>query len=134
MPKEFPENVVQLPSLIDTDENTLFLADGCTLENIDLVIFCTGYTYDFPFLDKSIIQVKYDEKMVSPLFMHMAHRDYLDSFFILGLNYYVFAPLAFEAQVRFAIALMKGEATGFAKEDVEKWEERRIKFLVFQRT
>ena len=32
-------------------ETSVVLSDGTTLDNIDLVVFCTGYTKAFPFLD-----------------------------------------------------------------------------------
>lgn len=57
----------------------------------------------------------------------MAHRDYLDSFYIIGLPCLGIATHIIEHQVSFAISLINGEATGFTKEDVDKWEEKRIK-------
>ena len=44
---------VQLVSSIDQfTETTIVLSDGTNLDNIDLVVFCTGYTRAFPFLDE----------------------------------------------------------------------------------
>ena len=38
-------------------ETGVIFEDG-TKENIDAVIFATGYIYNFPFLDESIIKVR----------------------------------------------------------------------------
>lgn len=92
-----------------------------------MVIYCTGYRYSFPFLDNNILQVKHEGKMVSLLFEHVAHKDYLDSFFVIGLNFWAISSMLFEHQIAFAIALIKEEAKGFTKDDVEKWENKRIK-------
>uniref|UniRef100_A0A914ECI1 Uncharacterized protein n=1 Tax=Acrobeloides nanus TaxID=290746 RepID=A0A914ECI1_9BILA len=67
--------------------------------------------------------------MVSPLFEHVAHKDYLDSFFVIGLNFWAISSMLFEHQIAFAIALIKREAKGFTKDDVKKWENKRIKDL-----
>ena len=46
------------------------LLDGSSINNIDCLLFCTGYHYTFPFLSKSCgIEVK--NRIVSPLFKHM---------------------------------------------------------------
>lgn len=93
-----------------------------------MVIYCTGYRYNFPFLDSDIIQVKNDGKVVTPLFEHVAHRDFLDSFFIIGLNFWAITSLLFESQIRFAIALIKGEASGFTENDIKAWEGKRTRY------
>ena len=37
------------------DQDTIELADGERLTDVDQVLFCTGYQYQFPFLDKAFI-------------------------------------------------------------------------------
>lgn len=123
-----PQNVIKLPQIIQATENTLKLANGQTFKGIDTVIYCTGYRYSFPFIDPKILQLKNDGKSVSPLFEHVAHRDFVDSFFVIGLNYWAVASMLFDTQVNFAIALMKGEANGFTKDDVDQWEEKRARY------
>uniref|UniRef100_A0A914ECF3 Flavin-containing monooxygenase n=1 Tax=Acrobeloides nanus TaxID=290746 RepID=A0A914ECF3_9BILA len=129
LPYEFPQNVIKLTQPNDAKNTNLYLANGDKLTDLDTVIYCTGYKFDFPFLDPNIIKVKVNGKLVSPLFEHVAHRDYLDSFFIIGLPCLGIATHIIEHQVSFAISLINGEATGFTKEDVDKWEEKRIKEL-----
>jgi cation diffusion facilitator CzcD-associated flavoprotein CzcO len=56
-----------------------FLDD--TSEEIDLLVWATGFSVHFPFIDKSYIL---DEEGRSKLFIHTFHRDY-DDLFVCGL-------------------------------------------------
>ena len=49
--------------------------DGRVLENVDVLIFCTGYRYEFPFLKKSGL-VQTDERFVYPVYRHIFHPRY----------------------------------------------------------
>lgn len=55
-------------------------SDGSS-EEVDLVVYGTGYQLEFPFLDRSLI---FDAQGRSGLFLHLFHRE-LDNFFVLGL-------------------------------------------------
>ncbi|KAG8555877.1 hypothetical protein GDO81_017849 [Engystomops pustulosus] len=50
--------VVVKPDVTEFTETSLKFEDGTSVENIDVVIFATGYRFSFPFLDESIIKVK----------------------------------------------------------------------------
>ena len=45
------------------------------LENVDVLIFCTGYRYEFPFLKKSGL-VQTGEGFVYPVYRHIFHPRY----------------------------------------------------------
>ncbi|XP_053324712.1 flavin-containing monooxygenase 1-like isoform X2 [Spea bombifrons] len=49
--------VLVKPEVIEFTENSVKFDDGTT-ENIDVIIFATGYNFSFPFLDESIIKVE----------------------------------------------------------------------------
>ncbi|PIO14445.1 hypothetical protein AB205_0204940, partial [Aquarana catesbeiana] len=53
--------VVVKPMLTEFTETSAIFDDGSIEENIDVVVFATGYNYSFPFLDESIIKV--DDKV-----------------------------------------------------------------------
>ncbi|XP_063796088.1 dimethylaniline monooxygenase [N-oxide-forming] 2-like isoform X2 [Pseudophryne corroboree] len=50
--------VVVKPDVAEFTETAVKFDDGTTEENIDAVIFATGYRFSFPFLDESIIKVE----------------------------------------------------------------------------
>jgi len=50
-------------------------------EEIDLIVYATGFRASFPFMDQSFIL---DEEGKSKLFIHAFHRE-LDDFFVVGL-------------------------------------------------
>lgn len=68
------------PEVERLDGSTVWFSDG-TSEEIDLVVYATGYRFSFPFLDRSLI---FDQHGRSGLFLHLFHRE-LDDFFVLGL-------------------------------------------------
>lgn len=125
-----PPNVEIADKLIDMHGQTLILSGGRQINDIDTVIFCTGYSYIFPFFEKSdpqIIKIKDEGKVVSPLFEHVVHVDYMDSLFIISMCNIAAFFLLIEYQVKFAMALMEGRAVGIDMETVRRFEEERYK-------
>lgn len=63
-----PPEVILKPAAASMLENTVTFSDGSS-EEVDVVIHCTGYTYNYPFLTKEcgIIVDQY----VSPLYLHL---------------------------------------------------------------
>ena len=59
------------------DQASIFLEDGSTLKDVDVVIFCTGYDYNFPFLDGSNCEVSFStgERRVGPLYQQVREDD-----------------------------------------------------------
>ncbi|XP_073427667.1 dimethylaniline monooxygenase [N-oxide-forming] 2-like isoform X2 [Dendrobates tinctorius] len=50
--------VVVKPSVLDFTETAAKFEDGSIEDNIDVVIFATGYSFSFPFLDESVIKME----------------------------------------------------------------------------
>ncbi|KAM4023002.1 dimethylaniline monooxygenase [N-oxide-forming] 2-like isoform 1-T3 [Anomaloglossus baeobatrachus] len=50
--------VVVKPSVLDFTETAAKFDDGSVEDNIDVVIFATGYNFSFPFLDESVIKME----------------------------------------------------------------------------
>uniref|UniRef100_A0A8C5PQQ6 Flavin-containing monooxygenase n=1 Tax=Leptobrachium leishanense TaxID=445787 RepID=A0A8C5PQQ6_9ANUR len=50
--------VVVKTNAVEFSGSTVKFADGSIEENIDVVIFATGYAYSFPFLDESVINME----------------------------------------------------------------------------
>lgn len=68
------------PGVERLDGKRVVFTDGTT-EEVDLLVWATGYRVSFPFIDPSYIL---DEQGRSKLFIHTFHRE-LDDFFVAGL-------------------------------------------------
>ncbi|XP_053325301.1 dimethylaniline monooxygenase [N-oxide-forming] 2-like [Spea bombifrons] len=50
-------SIIMKPGVIKFMETSVQFSDGTTVDNIDIVIFATGYNLSFPFLDESVIKM-----------------------------------------------------------------------------
>jgi len=73
--------------------------------SVDRFIFCTGYRYEFPFLDSAVVSVA--DNQVIPLHMDIVHPSYPTLGFI-GLPYLVIPFPLFEVQARWFARLLIG--------------------------
>ncbi|KAJ8604887.1 hypothetical protein CTAYLR_010420 [Chrysophaeum taylorii] len=48
-------------------------ADGTTEQNVDAILLCNGFDYDFPFLGDDLVEA--NGRAVWPLFLHMFHAE-----------------------------------------------------------
>jgi hypothetical protein len=97
-------------------DGSVRLADGVALERIDVVVLCTGYRYQFPFLPEGLVQVA--PGSVSPLFWDLLHVDYPRLAFV-GLPFKVVPFVQFEIQAKLFARYLAG------KLDVPAHDERR---------
>jgi hypothetical protein len=72
--------IVTKPGIERLDGKRVIFTDGSE-EEIDLLVWATGFRVSFPFMDKSYIL---DEQGRSKLFIHTFHRE-LDDLFVVGL-------------------------------------------------
>jgi hypothetical protein len=89
------------------------LNDGTVLEGVDVLVFCTGYHYRFPFLDAGLIGV--EDNWVSPLYQDLLHVDHPTLAFI-GIPFKVVPFPLFEVQAGWFARLLAG---GFRLPPVE---------------
>lgn len=67
-----PANMEQVSGIAECVSGDSFtLRDGATVSGVDVVLFCTGYEYVFPFLDHSSCGVEVSTYHVGPLYKHM---------------------------------------------------------------
>lgn len=66
------------PGIQSLNGDTIHFSDGSS-EQVDIIIYATGYNIEFPFLDKSLLQVE-DNQL--PLFKRIFIPDYPNLFFI----------------------------------------------------
>ncbi|XP_034936131.1 senecionine N-oxygenase-like [Chelonus insularis] len=96
----FPENVIQKGDVVKFEETEVIFSDD-SKEKADVIFYCTGYKYSFPFLKKNC-GVKVDSNMVTPLWKHLLSVENPTLAFI-GLPFYVCAFSMFDLQVQFVL-------------------------------
>ncbi|GBP83827.1 Senecionine N-oxygenase [Eumeta japonica] len=101
----FPDNLEQKPDVLELKGKTAFFQDGTSAE-VDVIFLCTGYLYNFPFLDPSC-GIAVEDNCVEPLYKHLVNIHHPTMCFI-GVPYYVCAFSMFDLQVRYYVRAMKG--------------------------
>ncbi|KPJ20713.1 Flavin-containing monooxygenase FMO GS-OX3 [Papilio xuthus] len=118
----FPDHYIRKPDIKEFNETGVIFVDG-TYEEIDDVIYCTGYEYDYPFLDKSC-GLAIDKHSVIPLHKYMVNINE-PSMVVMGLVIRACLVVAIDAQARYATALIKGNFTLPSKEEMmSEWQKQ----------
>jgi hypothetical protein len=117
--------IAQKPSIshIDTSngQRTVHFTDGTLVENVDELIFGTGYSWSLPFLPN----VKIRNNRVPGLYQHVVYQNDPTLLFVgavgAGLTFKIF-----EWQAVLAARLLAGRATLPPPEEQQNWERDRI--------
>ncbi|GJQ14554.1 hypothetical protein GpartN1_g6345.t1 [Galdieria partita] len=109
MRRMLEDNLEECPTIesLDTD-GKIHLADKSTLQ-VDLLILCTGYEYDFPFLDSSC-EVFVQDRVVLPIYRHLIHAKYPTMSFV-GLPLRILPFPLFDYQTRYLASIYSGKCT-----------------------
>ena len=100
--------------------NGVLLQDNQEIQ-VDSMVLCTGYKYDFPFLSKEC-QLSTAGERVTPLYKHVIHINYPSLSFI-GLCKQICPFPQFQCQVLFAIAALDGTMKLPSKAEMLESEE-----------
>ena len=88
---------MQVPGVAAANGSTLILKDNSTVK-VDAIVFCTGYLYSMPFLDKSS-GLQIDDNYVNPLYKYLLNGEHPSMAFVgLALDVALF-PLV-DVQVK----------------------------------
>ncbi|XP_061482002.1 uncharacterized protein LOC133384088 [Rhineura floridana] len=101
-----PEDVMQVPPLLEAGREMLVLRDGSVLRT-DAVILCTGYRYRFPFLDLAQLGLQETDYGVGPLYRHLLPPQH-PSLVLIGLCQQICPFPHFHCQVLYALAVLGG--------------------------
>lgn len=107
-------NVHWVPRTMSVDKDGSIHFEGCNEApaDVDVIIFCSGYDYQFPFInDKSKLDVSCvpGERRVAPLYEQLWHARYPNLSFV-GLQHSVVPFPFFEFQMQAVVANLVGEA------------------------
>lgn len=93
----YPLNVIQKPDVSQIlEDGTVQFYDG-TNENIDLILYCTGYQYTFPFLSPEC-EINVNDNHVTKLYKHLININH-PTMFIIGIPFSTIITLLFDLQV-----------------------------------
>ncbi|XP_037544113.1 flavin-containing monooxygenase FMO GS-OX-like 4 [Nematolebias whitei] len=124
-PLAFPlhPGIQQTSSVVAINDNgSIRLQDGLVCE-ADVLMFCTGYNFKYPFLDAAQLGVEIQDHIVSPLYRFMVPPAFPSLFFI-GICKIICPFPNFNCQVQFALAVLDGTVTLPSREQMEE-EVRR---------
>ena len=129
---DLPPNVQQIPGLkACKGDQSLLLNDGTTVNDVDMILHCTGYKYRFPFLDEgSLVEIDDEKRMVKPLYKHLIHCDHPTLSFV-GIPIKICPFPLFDYQVRFFLKTLTKEvqlpSASKMKEDTEMELRKKVK-------
>ncbi|GLV31080.1 Flavin-containing monooxygenase 1 [Carabus blaptoides fortunei] len=102
----FPNNLIMKPDVASLTEEEVIFKDG-SRTSVDVVMYCTGYLYSFPFLSESC-RIRVDNNHVTPLYKQLMNIHYPTMCFV-GLQFHVCPFQMFDLQARFFFAYLNGE-------------------------
>ncbi len=135
----FADNVKPVPKVKCFKQSSVILEDDSEIE-IDSVVLCTGYKYDFPFLPEPCQPMTpEDEKIqaLSRLYKAMIHVDYPTLYFI-GMLKVIPSFIVNDLQAQFAVADLLGHTTlpdraGMVKDIQEDFQDKVKKGIPLKR-
>lgn len=118
----FPPHYKKKTDIKEFNETGAIFVDG-SYEELDDVIYCTGFLYDYPFLDESS-GLTIQPHSVVPLYRYMVNINQ-PSMFIMGLVVRACLVVALDAQARYVTALIKGKFTLPSQDEMmREWLKR----------
>ncbi|KAL1131046.1 hypothetical protein AAG570_012283 [Ranatra chinensis] len=113
----FPAVIEMRPEIASIEGSNIIFKDGSSVQG-DMLFYCTGYKYYFPFLNEEC-GIRVENNRVHPLFKHLIHIEKPTMCFI-GLPCYVCAFSLFHLQVKFFLKTLTGEISLPSKDDMKR--------------
>ncbi|XP_058793279.1 senecionine N-oxygenase-like [Phymastichus coffea] len=105
---ELPKNMIQVPGVVAASGSDLILSDSSRIK-ADVFLMCTGYLYDYPFLDDNSGITVTKGKYIHPLYKQLVNVNHPTMVFI-GLPHPGFPFVVPYVQVRYFVSLLRGKA------------------------
>ncbi|KAL6906417.1 hypothetical protein ACP4OV_004018 [Aristida adscensionis] len=97
------------------DDGKVLFAEGSAVA-ADIILYCTGYRYHFPFLDLEGLHI--DDNRVGPLYKHVFPPKYAPNLSFIGLPFKTIIFQSFELESKWVAAVLSGRATLPSEEDM----------------
>jgi len=121
--EEVPEMIDFLPST--TCSRAVRFADGRVEQDIDAIVFCTGYLYSYPFLGSLDPPIISDGKRVQHVYRHIFYNDRPTLAFV-GLPQKIIPFITSEAQAAVISRVWSGRLNLPSHEEMYLWEDSII--------
>ncbi|KAG8008394.1 Flavin-containing monooxygenase FMO GS-OX3 [Nibea albiflora] len=113
------------PVVAVNEDGSIRFQDG-SVGAADVLMFCTGYNFKYPFLDGAELGVKIQDQLVSPLYRFMMPPAFPSLFFI-GICKMICPFPNFNCQVQFALAVLDSSVTLPSVAQMEDEVQRELK-------
>ncbi|CAL8465411.1 g4947 [Coccomyxa elongata] len=122
-------NLQRVPLLtsLGSDSSAEF-SDGLVTENVDAVVYCTGYKYKYPFLEGTGL-ISTDDNRVKPLYRHIFVPSVAPTLAFIGLLWKALRNFQFELQARWVAQVLSGRVALPSREEMEADTEAFYKLL-----
>ncbi|XP_031348353.1 dimethylaniline monooxygenase [N-oxide-forming] 2-like [Photinus pyralis] len=122
------KNLSTKPEITELSDYGATFQDG-TKEDVDVILYCTGYAYTYPFLSEAC-GISVNDNWVYPLYKHIVNINHPTMFFI-GIPFLVPVIPVCDIQVRFSLAQLRKKFLPPLKRMLEELEayvnERELK-------
>ncbi|KAI3374040.1 hypothetical protein L3Q82_022606, partial [Scortum barcoo] len=102
-----PSGIKQSSPVVAVEDNGSFRFQDGSVGWAEVLLFCTGYNFRFPFLDGAELGLEIQDQLVSPLYRLMMPPAFPSLFFI-GISKMICPFPNFNCQVQFALAVLDG--------------------------
>ena len=123
-----PDNLHQVPGVIDIFENGEVTFVDNTKHQVDSILLCTGYDYEFSFLD-SKCGISVHDHRVTPLYKHIFSTLHPSMAFI-GLNFPVLPFPYMDMQVNFLVSVWLGQTKLPSRQEMNRESEKNFQTLL----
>ncbi|XP_040908141.1 flavin-containing monooxygenase FMO GS-OX5 isoform X2 [Toxotes jaculatrix] len=106
------------------DDGSVRFQDG-SVGGADVLMFCTGYNFRYPFLDADQLGLEIQDHIVSPLYLFLMPPAFPSLFFI-GICKIICPFPNFNCQVQFALAVLDGSVTLPSRAEMEDKVRREL--------
>ncbi|XP_011090332.1 flavin-containing monooxygenase FMO GS-OX-like 2 [Sesamum indicum] len=114
---DYGDNIWQHSKVDCVDEHgVVFFEDGARV-HADVILYCTGYNYHFPFLrTKGMVTV--DDNRVGPLYKHVFPPKLAPNLAFLGLAYRAAVSLVIDLQAKWVAKVISGKSVLPSQEEM----------------
>ncbi|XP_041807518.1 flavin-containing monooxygenase FMO GS-OX4 isoform X2 [Chelmon rostratus] len=105
-----PSGIQQSSPMVAVEEDGLIRFQDGSVGAADVLMFCTGYNFRYPFLDAAQLGLEIQDHLVSPLY-HFLMPPAFPSLIFIGICKMICPFPNFDCQVRFALAVLDGSVT-----------------------
>ncbi|XP_034539348.1 flavin-containing monooxygenase FMO GS-OX4 [Notolabrus celidotus] len=120
-----PPRIHQSSPVVAVDEDGSIRFQDGSQSPADVLMFCTGYNFRYPFLDAAQLGLEIQDYMVSPLYRFLMPPAFPSLFFI-GICKIICPFPNFDCQVQFALAVLDGSVTLPSQVKMENEVQREL--------